>query len=65
MNKLLTAAGLAGLTLANGMALAAGSDSGTSTVGELNVTGAQFLMMLGAVVLLGVIVWVVIKVCSK
>lgn len=55
----------ASLALATGMALAAGPDSGTSTVGEMDITGGQFLMMLGGVAVVGVLVWIVIKVINK
>jgi hypothetical protein len=66
MTKLMATGFLTGcLTLANGWALASGDASGTTAVGELNITGPQFLMMLGAVAALGGVVWGVIKVCSK
>ena len=45
-------------------ALASG-DSGTSSVNEMNITGGQFAMMVGALVGLGVVIWVVAKVASK
>jgi hypothetical protein len=60
MKKLFAAA----VVSAANVALAAG-DSGTSSVGEMNVTGAQFAMMVGGLVGLGVVVWLVSKIVSK
>lgn len=48
----------AGLTLAGG-------DSGTSSVNEMNVTGTQFLMMIGGVAVLGVVIWLVVRMMNK
>ena len=62
MKRLLSATSLA---LTTGLALAAGPDSGTSTVGDLEITGGQFLMLLGGVAAAGVLVWIVIKVINK
>ena len=45
-------------------AFAAG-DSGTSSVGEMNLTGGQFMMLVGALVGLGVVIWLVAKVASR
>jgi len=45
-------------------ALAAG-DSGTSSMGEMSVSGAQFGMLIGGLVGLGVVIWVVSKFVSK
>ena len=42
-------------------ALASG-DSGTSGMGEMTITGGQFGMMIGGLVVLGVVVWIVAKV---
>ena len=39
----------------------ASEDSGTSAVGEMQVSGSQFAMILGAVVALGLVIWVVAK----
>lgn len=60
MKKLSAAA----LLVAASDALAAG-DSGTSSVNEMNLTGGQFMMMIGALVGLGVVIWLVVKVASK
>ncbi len=48
----------------SGTALAAG-DSGTSSVGEMQVSGGQFLMMVGGLVGLGLAVWVLTKFLAK
>ncbi len=45
-------------------ALAAG-DSGTSSAGEMQLTGGQFAMMVGGLVGLGVVIWIVTKVVSR
>jgi hypothetical protein len=60
MKKLSVAAAL----VAASNALASG-DSGTSGAAEMNITGGQFAMMVGALVGLGVVVWIVAKVASK
>jgi hypothetical protein len=43
----------------------AGGDSGTEAMGEMTVTGSQFLMMLGGLVGLGVVVWLVVKAMNR
>lgn len=43
----------------------AGGDSGTQSMGEMNLTGAQFGMMIGAVVVLGIVIWLVVKMMNK
>jgi hypothetical protein len=62
MKKLSVVAAAALATASN--ALASG-DSGTSGVGEMTISGGQFAMMVGALVGLGVVIWVVAKVASK
>ena len=44
--------------------LAAGP-SGTDSVGELSLTGNQLLMLFGGATLLGLAIWVVIRLLSK
>ncbi|HET8539562.1 MAG TPA: hypothetical protein VFL83_06795 [Anaeromyxobacter sp.] len=63
MKKLQAAVAALGLSAAS-TALAAG-DSGTSSVGEMSLSGAQFGMLVGGLVGLGVVVWVVVKIASK
>lgn len=43
----------------------AGGDSGTSSMGEMTVSGGQFMMLLGGLVGLGVVVWLVVKVMNR
>jgi hypothetical protein len=43
----------------------AGGDSGTESMGDMSVTGAQFMMMLGGVVGLGVVIWFVVKAMNR
>jgi hypothetical protein len=43
----------------------AGGDSGTESMGDMTVTGAQFMMMLGGLVGLGVVVWFVVKAMNR
>lgn len=45
-------------------ALAAG-DSGTSSMGEMSVSGAQFMMLIGGLVGLGVVTWLVVKLMNR
>jgi hypothetical protein len=63
MKKLQAAVAAATLSAATA-ALAAG-DSGTSSAGEMQLTGAQFGMLVGGLVALGVVVWLVAKVVSR
>jgi hypothetical protein len=49
---------------AAGTALASG-DTGTAGVGEMTLSGAQFGMLVGGLVGLGVVVWVVVKIAAK
>jgi hypothetical protein len=44
-----------------GLALAAGGDTGTGAVAEMQVSGKQLGMMVGALVGLGVVVWIIAK----
>jgi hypothetical protein len=65
MKKHAVRAALAAATLAaSGSALAAG-DSGTGSMGEMQLSGTHFLMMLGALVLLGVVIYFLAKLTSK
>jgi hypothetical protein len=63
MKKLQTAAALAFVTAAN-VAQASG-DSGTSSVGDMNVTGAQLGMIIGGVAVMGVVIYFLIKFVSR
>lgn len=63
LHALRTGAAAAVLSLAS-TALAAG-DSGTSSVGEMQVTGAQFGMMVGGLVGMGAVVWIIAKFVGK
>ncbi len=47
-----------------GVALAS-EDSGTSSMAEMNVSGAQFGMFLGGLAVLGLVIWGVVKVMNK
>jgi hypothetical protein len=60
--KKLSVAAAALVTASN--ALAAG-DSGTSSVGEMSLSGGQFMMLIGALVGLGVVIWLVAKVANR
>lgn len=53
-------AALTGATVAQ-----AAGDSGTSSVGDMQVTGGQFMMLLGGLVGLGVVVWLVVKAMNR
>jgi len=54
-----TAAAAAALSAAN--AAFASGDSGTGSMGEMSLSGGQFAMLLGAVVGLGVVIYVITK----
>lgn len=58
------AAATAAATVA-GVAAAAGGDTGTGAVAEMQITGAQFGMMVGGLVVLGLVIWGVAKFTSK
>jgi hypothetical protein len=57
-------AAAAALSLAASVARA-GGDSGTSAMGEMNISGAQLGMMVGALVGLGGVVWALAKFLNK
>lgn len=43
----------------------AGGDSGTEAMGEMTVTGGQFLMMGGGLLGLGAAVWLVVRAMNR
>jgi len=43
----------------------AAGDSGTASVSEMPVSGAQFMMLLGGLVGMGVVVWFVVKALNR
>lgn len=55
----------AGTTLAFASVAHAGGDSGTEAMGEMTVTGSQFLMMGGGLLGLGVAVWLVVRAMNR
>jgi hypothetical protein len=61
MKKVLAAATSLAVT---GSALAAG-DSGTSSVGEMQVSGTHLLLMVGGLVVLGLVIWGLAKLTSR
>lgn len=63
-NTIRSAAALFSAGLAN-VALAAGGDTGTGAVSEMQITGGQFGMMVGGLVVLGLVIWGVAKFTSK
>jgi hypothetical protein len=67
MKKLLSRSGIASLVYAAGIGVAhaSGGDSGTGAVAEMNVSGAQFGMMVGGLVVMGLVIWGVIKVVNR
>jgi hypothetical protein len=66
MKKFLSRSGIASLVYAATVGVAqASGDSGTSSVSEMNVSGAQFGMMVGGLVVMGLVIWGVIKVVNK
>lgn len=52
------------LGTASQLALASG-DSGTGAVGEMNLSGGQFFLLVGGVVAVGIVLWLVSKFISK
>jgi Na+/glutamate symporter len=58
-------AAVAAVTLSAASAALAAGDSGTSSAGEMQLSGAQFGMLVGGLVGLGVVVWLVSKVVSR
>jgi hypothetical protein len=51
-------------TAAAGIAQASG-DSGTSAMGEMNVSGLQLLGFVGALAVMGLVIWGVVKIANK
>ncbi|MDQ8024075.1 MAG: hypothetical protein REI94_19710 [Moraxellaceae bacterium] len=47
------------------LALAAGGDTGTGGVAEMEMSGGQFMLLLGGAVAVGVVLWLVIKLINK
>lgn len=64
MNKIKIMQVLAALSFAT-MSWASGGDSGTGAVAEMSVSGGQFMMMVGALVALGVVIWLLAKFLNK
>jgi hypothetical protein len=56
---------LAAAVLATASTALASEATGTEAVGQMNISGGQFAMMVGALVGLGVVVWIVAKVAGK
>ena len=56
---------LATALLAAASSALASEATGTEGVAEMSLTGGQFAMMIGALVGLGVVVWLVAKVAMK
>lgn len=59
-----SAIGATALTATANLALASG-DSGTSSMGDMNVGGGMLLAMVGGLVCVGVVIWLIVKVASK
>jgi hypothetical protein len=66
VNKLIAArATLAAVLLSAASAAHAGGDSGTSSMGEMQLSGTHFLIMVGGLAGLGVVVWLLAKVVNR
>jgi hypothetical protein len=65
MNWLSVRAATAAAILSAASAAQAAGDSGTSSVGEMQVTGTHFLIMVGGLAGLGVVVWLLAKVVNR
>ncbi len=58
-------AAVAGAVLSAAPAALAAGDSGTSSMGEMTITGAQFGLLVGGLVGLAAVVWIVTKIVSR
>jgi len=47
------------------MAMASGGDSGTGAVGEMEISASQLMLVFGGVVVVGLALWLVIKLMNK
>ncbi len=67
MKKVLAArTALASLAYAASVGVAqAASESGTESVAEMNVSGAQLGMFLGGLAVMGLVIWGVVKMVNK
>lgn len=66
MNKLTAArATLAGALLSAASVAQAGGDSGTSSMGEMQLSGTHFLLMVGGLAGMGVVVWLLAKLVNR
>jgi hypothetical protein len=63
-SKLRTAVSAAGIAVAQ-LARAGGDATGTEAVGQMQISGSTFALLIGALVGLGVVVWLVTKVISR
>ncbi len=63
-SHLRTAVSAAALSFAP-LALASGEATGTEAVGQMQISGATFALMIAALVGLGVVVWLVTKFVSR
>ncbi|HSD20178.1 MAG TPA: hypothetical protein VLC54_09075 [Anaeromyxobacter sp.] len=65
MNWLSARAAVAAAVLSAASAAHAGGDSGTSSMGEMQLTGTHFLFMVGGLAGMGVVVWLLAKVVNR
>ena len=67
MKKVFAArAGLASLVYAASVGVAqAASESGTESMSEMNVSGAQLGMFVGGLAVMGLVIWGIVKVVNK
>ena len=66
MAKSNTARCVAATTLATLATVAyASGDSGTGSVGEMQVTGSMLGMIVGGVAVMGVVIWILVKFLSR
>lgn len=47
------------------LAIAVSEETGTHAVAEMDISGGQFVMLLGGVALVGVVLWLVVRLMNK
>lgn len=47
------------------LALAVSEETGTHAVAEMDISGGQFLMLVGGVAVVGVVLWLVVRLMNK
>ncbi|MEC5398320.1 hypothetical protein [Uliginosibacterium sp. H1] len=53
------------LATVGSLALAAGGDTGTGGVADMEMSGGQFMLLIGGAVAIGIVLWLVVKLMNR